>query len=137
MSNATRFSVIAALVFAVAVTVALRRPADGPTGGANASSAAMPRLLDIGADQCIPCKAMIPVLDELRREYAGQLRVEFIDAWKNPDQAAPYNVYGIPVQIFFDPSGREIHRHLGFISKADILDTWRKLGFELRATSKG
>lgn len=137
MSNPTRFSVIAALVFAVAVTVALRRPAEGPSGDSNAPSAVMPRLLDIGADRCIPCKAMVPVLDELRREYAGQLRVEFIDAWKNPDQAAPYNVYGIPVQIFFDPSGREIHRHLGFISKADILDTWRKLGFELRASSKG
>jgi thioredoxin 1 len=131
MSTATRLAVIAGLVLAVAVTVALRRPAqDGPIGG-DAPSAALPRLLDIGADQCIPCKAMVPVLAELRQEYAGQLRVEFIDAWKHPEQAEPYNVYGIPVQIFFDPAGREIYRHVGFFAKADILATWRKLGYRL------
>ena len=93
--------------------------------------AALPRLVDVGADKCIPCKAMVPILEELRREYAGRLRVDFIDAWKYPDQAEPFNVYGIPTQIFFDPAGRELHRHLGFISKEEILETWRKLGYRL------
>ncbi len=98
---------------------------------------ALPRLVDVGADTCIPCKAMAPILEDLRREYAGRLRVDFIDAWKYPDQAAPFNVYGIPTQIFFDPSGRELHRHLGFISKDDILATWRRLGFPLTPVEKG
>ena len=93
--------------------------------------AALPRLVDVGADKCIPCKAMAPILEELRGEYAGRLRVDFIDAWKYPDQAVPFNVYGIPTQIFYDPSGRELHRHVGFISKEDILATWRRLGFPL------
>jgi thioredoxin 1 len=88
-------------------------------------------LVDVGADKCIPCKAMAPILEELRVEYAAQLRVDFIDAWKYPDQAVPFNVYGIPTQIFFDPSGRELHRHVGFISKEEILATWRRLGFPL------
>jgi thiol-disulfide isomerase/thioredoxin len=71
MSTATRLAVIAGLVLAAAVTVALRRPArDGPIG-TGASSAALPRLLDIGTDQCSPCKATVPVLAELRQEYAG------------------------------------------------------------------
>jgi thiol-disulfide isomerase/thioredoxin len=71
MPTAMRLAVIAGLVLAVAVTVALRRPArDGPIGS-EAPSAALPRLLDIGADQCIPRKAMVPVLAELRQEYAG------------------------------------------------------------------
>ena len=74
---------------------------------------------------------MAPILEELRQEYAGRLRVDFIDAWKHPDQAAPFNVYGIPTQIFFDPSGRELYRHVGFISKEDILSTWRRLGYPL------
>jgi thioredoxin 1 len=80
---------------------------------------------------------MVPVLDALRREYAGKLQVDFVDAWKNPDAAAPFNVYGIPTQIFFDPSGRELQRHLGFISKEEILETWRRLGFRLTANEKG
>jgi len=92
---------------------------------------ALPRLVDVGADKCIPCKAMAPILEELRVEYAAQLRVDFIDAWKYPDQAVPFNVYGIPTQIFFDPSGRELFRHVGFISKEEVLSTWRRLGFPL------
>ncbi len=92
---------------------------------------ALPRLVDVGADKCIPCKAMAPILEELRQEYAGRLRVDFIDAWKYPEQAEPFNVYGIPAQIFFNPSGREIYRHVGFISKEEILATWQRLGFPL------
>jgi thioredoxin 1 len=132
MSTASRLVIVGALVLAVAVTVALRRDNASPSSGAPASVAvAVPRLVDVGADRCIPCKAMVPVLEDLRREYAGRLRVDFIDAWKHPEQAEPFNVYGIPVQIFLDPSGRELYRHIGFFSKDEILATWRRLGFSL------
>jgi len=110
---------------ATAPAAAPARPAAPP------KPVALPRLVDVGADKCIPCKAMAPILEELRVEYAGRLRVDFIDAWKYPDQAVPFNVYGIPTQIFYDPSGRELHRHVGFISREDILATWRQLGFPL------
>lgn len=96
-----------------------------------AGTAALPRLVDVGADQCIPCKAMAPILEELRQEYAGRLRVDVIDAWKYPAAAEPYRIYAIPTQIFYAPDGRELARHEGFISKAGILATFRKLGIEL------
>jgi thioredoxin 1 len=132
MSTASRLVIVVALVLAVAVTVALRRDNASPASGAPAFvGVAVPRLVDVGADQCIPCKAMVPVLEDLRREYAGRLQVDFIDAWKHPEQAEPFNVYGIPVQIFLDPSGRELYRHVGFFSKDEILATWRRLGFHL------
>jgi thioredoxin 1 len=137
MSTASRLLVVTVLVVAIGAAVALRR--DSPRGSSQppvAPVAALPRLVDVGADKCIPCKAMAPILEELRQEYAGRLRVDFIDAWKYPDQAAPFNVYGIPTQIFFDPAGRELHRHLGFISKEDILATWRRLGFPLTPGEK-
>lgn len=98
---------------------------------------AVPRLVDVGADRCIPCKMMIPVLEGLRTEYAGRLKVDFIDAWKYPAAAAPYRVSAIPTQIFYAPDGRELARHEGFISKADILATWRKLGFDLDRPATG
>ncbi len=124
---------------AIAVPVAgsSRSSAGTPAVTSATRTVALPRLVDVGADKCIPCKAMVPVLDALRREYAGKLQVDFVDAWKYPEQAAPFNVYGIPTQIFFDPSGRELHRHLGFISKEEILATWRQLGFPLIPGEKG
>ena len=125
------------LVLAVAVTVALRRDPspDGPVA-VDAAVAALPRLVDVGADKCIPCKAMAPdprgASAGVRRPAARGLhrRVEV------PGQAEPFNVYGIPTQIFFDPSGRELYRHVGFFSKEDILATWRQLGFPPDAGQK-
>ena len=94
----------------------------------------LPRLVDVGADKCIPCVMMAPVLDELKKEYAGVLNVEFVDAWKNPNEARKYNVRGIPTQIFYNASGKEVSRHMGFVSKEDILKNFEQLKIPLKKT---
>jgi thioredoxin 1 len=91
---------------------------------------ALPRLVDLGADKCIPCKMMAPILEELKKEYEGRLQVEFIDVWKNPDEIGMYGIRLIPTQIFFDASGRELFRHEGFYSRENILGRWKELGVE-------
>jgi thioredoxin 1 len=91
----------------------------------------LPRLVDLGADKCIPCKMMIPVIEELTKEYSGRLKVEFYDVWKNPAYGEQYGIRVIPTQIFIDPDGKELFRHEGFFSKKDILTKWRKLGFNI------
>ena len=96
----------------------------------------LPKLLDLGANKCIPCKMMAPILEELKKEYAGQLTVDFIDVWKDPDAGKPYNIEIIPTQIFFDASGKERFRHVGFFAKADILAKWKELGVELKPAKK-
>ena len=77
---------------------------------------------------------MAPILDELKKEYAGKLEVEFIDVWKNPDAGKLYEIQMIPTQIFFDTSGKELFRHTGFYGKDDILAKWKELGVNLKAT---
>ena len=52
-----------------------------------ASAGGVPTLLDLGADKCVPCKMMAPILDELRETYEGELSVVFIDVWKDRDAA--------------------------------------------------
>jgi len=91
---------------------------------------ALPRLVDLGAGKCIPCKMMAPVLEEVKKEYAGIFDVEFIDVWENPSAGEKYNVRIIPTQIFFDAAGKELFRHEGFFSKEDILAKWRELGVQ-------
>lgn len=90
-----------------------------------------PALVDVGAKQCIPCKMMEPVLEELKAEYAGVLRVEFIDVQVDPQTATKLGVRGIPTQIFYDASGKERYRHMGYMSKEGILAAFKKLGIEL------
>ncbi len=96
-----------------------------------------PALVDVGAKQCIPCKMMAPILDELKAEYAGRLRVEFIDVQVDPDTATKLGVRGIPTQIFYDASGKERHRHVGYISKEDILAAFKKLNIDLTKKDPG
>ena len=100
------------------------------------AKADLPRLVDLGADKCIPCKMMVPVLKELTKEYVGRMQVEFIDVWKNPDAGKAYKISLIPTQIFFDAAGKELFRHEGFFSKNDILSKWKELGVEFKAEGK-
>jgi thioredoxin 1 len=92
----------------------------------------LPKLLDLGAGKCIPCKMMAPILEEMKKDYTGTLEVEFIDVWKNPDAAKKYGIEIIPTQIFYDATGKELFRHIGFYAKADILAKWKELGVELK-----
>lgn len=102
------------------------------------SGTKLPRIVDVGADKCIPCIKMAPELASLKKEYAGVLEVEFVDVWKRPQDAETYRVRGIPTQIFYDANGKEVARHLGFISKDDILAKFKELGMSIvKATAKG
>ena len=92
----------------------------------------LPKLLDLGAGKCIPCKMMAPILEQMKADYAGTLEVEFIDVWKNPDAGKQYSIEVIPTQIFYDATGKELFRHIGFFAKEDILAKWKELGVELK-----
>lgn len=65
----------------------------------------LPVMIDFGADACVPCKEMAPMLDELNRELRGRAVIKFVDVWKNPEagQAVPLQV--IPTQFFFNADG--------------------------------
>ena len=90
-----------------------------------------PRFVEIGADKCIPCIMMQPILDELRDEYAGKLQVDFVDVWKHPEQSAKYGIQTIPTQVIYDSSGKEVFRHIGFYPKDEILAKFKELGIDL------
>lgn len=97
---------------------------------------AVPKLLDLGAGKCIPCKKMAPILEQMEKDFKGVLTVEFIDVWKpeNRQVAVDLGIESIPTQIFYDGQGKELWRHVGFISREDLLAKWTQLGYSF---SKG
>ncbi len=137
MKTPVKILIVAGLAAAVVAAVALKHGRNG-VGDAVAGAAAgpLPRLVDLGAGKCIPCKQMAPILEELKKEYAGRMEVVFIDVWKNPDAGKAYGVGMIPTQIFYDASGRELFRHTGFFGKEDILGKWKELGVELKSEGR-
>jgi len=131
-----RFLVVATLMLAVAAVLIVKgRTRDSVEPAAPAAAAALPRLVDLGADKCIPCKMMAPILEELRTDYAGRLEVEFIDVWKQKEKAQEYGIRVIPTQILYDPDGNELMRHEGFFSREDILAAWAQHGYDFDAGS--
>jgi thioredoxin 1 len=95
------------------------------------SAQKLPRLVDVGRGTCIPCKMMAPILEELKKEYGGVAVVEVIDLRYNPAAAVQYGIRAIPTQVFFDREGKEVWRHLGFMSKDAIVAKFREMGVEL------
>jgi thioredoxin 1 len=112
-------------------TAAAAAPGEATTQAVPATTARLPRLVDLGADKCIPCKMMKPILDEFQRDYADRFTTEFIDVWKNPDAGAQYGIRVIPTQIFYDTEGKERFRHEGFYGREDMLAKWKELGVDL------
>ena len=116
-------SLLVALVSFFALTAAQLGAADAP---------ALPRLVDLGAGKCIPCKQMKPILAKLTRDYADQFTVVFIDVWENREEGPKYGIRMIPTQIFYGADGKELARHEGFMAKKDILAKWKELGVAIR-----
>ncbi|UCG49303.1 MAG: hypothetical protein JSU94_05865 [Phycisphaerales bacterium] len=158
MNKIGKIGIVVVLIIAVAVLIAVKQEsgADSSAGGSVSKdgavsqpkaamrgqsdeaeqSNALPRLVDLGAGKCVPCKMMAPILEELKEEYAGRLKVEFIDVWENPEAGAEYGIKLIPTQIFYDASGKELFRHEGFYSKEDILGKWKELGIDLTSAEQ-
>jgi thioredoxin 1 len=128
MGKEAKLLLIAAIT-AAALGFGLSRAA-GPTAAVTQAVSAqpLPRLVDLGAGKCIPCKAMAPILEGLKAEYAGRMEVQFIDVWKDPDAAKPFGIRIIPTQVFYGADGKELARHEGFMAKDQILAQWKAVG---------
>lgn len=83
------------------------------------TSAGVPVLVDFYADWCGPCKVTAPMLDELAHRHQGELLVLKVDTDRWPELAQQHGVRGIPTLLVFD-GGREIRRHVGAASLADL-----------------
>lgn len=76
-------------------------------------------LLDCWASWCGPCKMIAPIIDQLAREYGGQVKVAKLNVDQNPMTASRYHVLSVPTMLFFK-NGRVIHTLAGTYAKQEI-----------------
>lgn len=86
--------------------------------------------LELGADRCIPCKQMQPIMKEIAAMFPDRVQVIFYDVWKDSRPAEKYRIQLIPTQVFLDQKGQEIARHVGLFPKAEILELLKKHGVQ-------
>jgi len=65
----------------------------------------MPIIIDFGADSCIPCKEMAPVLKKMNAEMQGTAIIKFVDVWKNGNAANGFPIQVIPTQVLVNADG--------------------------------
>ena len=65
-----------------------------------------PCIIDFYADWCGPCRMVAPVLEELSKEYEGQLDIYKIDTEKEQELAAMFGIRSIPSILFVPSSGQ-------------------------------
>ena len=94
------------------------------------SDAVKVTFVEIGSVNCIPCKAMQPIMKAVEEEYKGQVKIVFHDVWtpKGKADAMKYNIRVIPTQVFLDKNGKEYFRHEGYFPKADVVRVIKKQG---------
>jgi len=77
-------------------------------------------LVDFWATWCMPCKIMVPALNEVAEEFDGEVKVAKVDVDQNKSLSAKFNVRSIPTLILFK-DGKEINRFVGVKDKNFLL----------------
>ncbi len=114
---------------ALLLVLAVPAPAASPEAPSHAIPApGLVTMVDLGANRCVPCKLMAPILQEVKKEYQGRAAIIFLDVWEDPTQGEKFGIRVIPTQIFYDAAGRERERHEGFMDKAAIAKVLARLG---------
>jgi thioredoxin 1 len=87
-----------------------------------------PVLVDFGANSCMPCRQLRPILKEIEKEYAEKAKILVVDVYKYQDLAREHRVQLIPTLIFFNKEGKEAFRHVGAWDKESIVNKLKEIG---------
>ncbi|MEJ5259178.1 MAG: thioredoxin family protein [Anaerohalosphaeraceae bacterium] len=90
-----------------------------------------PVLVQITSASCIYCRRMMPTLTELARTHAPHFAIALVSLDRQPQAGRKYEVQALPMQIFYDAQGNELSRHVGAMSREEILNQWRQAGLAI------
>ena len=85
-----------------------------------ASLVAQPALLYFRADSCAVCPTQGRIVDQVTLHWDDHLRVETIDAEREPETAARYRVFTLPTTILRDSDGRVRHINYGLADERKL-----------------
>lgn len=64
-----------------------------------------PVIIDFYADWCKPCQIIAPIMDELAKDYSGQIDIYKVDTDKQQELASAFGIQSIPAILFVPKTG--------------------------------
>ena len=95
----------------------------------SAAAKGKPALYEFGSKFCIPCKEMKEVMAALKTSHGDQVEFRMIYVDEEKPMFGEYKIVAIPTQVFLNAEGKEIDRHLGALSKEEVLKKLQELKF--------
>jgi thioredoxin 1 len=88
-----------------------------------------PALYEFGAGHCISCKEMAKIIEELKTTIGDKVEFRMLYADKEKDLFKQYKIMLIPTQVFLNAEGKEVDRHVGALTKEQVLAKLKELKF--------
>jgi len=95
----------------------------------SAPATGKPALYEFGAGYCVSCKEMAKVMAALTTSHSDQVEFRMVYVDKEKPLFEQYKIMLIPTQVFLDASGKEVDRHIGALSREDVIKKLKDLKF--------
>ena len=124
-----RFSTLI-LAVSAALSAQVTVPALDPAGLTQILKSGKWSVIEFGGPTCIPCRKMQPTLVDLQQQLGPRAQVRNFYVTEHLKEAQAYQVMAMPTQVIFDPSGKEVARHIGVWPKEEFIAALAKAGLK-------